>query len=60
MFVYLPPYAQLRGGAWVVLDPSINVECMEIYVDPTARGGVLEADGTLDVKFRAKDIAELQ
>ena len=24
MFVYLPPGAELRGGAWVVVDSAIN------------------------------------
>lgn len=24
VIVYIPPYAELRGGAWVVLDPTIN------------------------------------
>ena len=28
VFVYLPPFAELRGGAWVVVDPTINeVRC---------------------------------
>lgn len=26
IFVYLPPHATLRGGAWVVVDPTINEE----------------------------------
>lgn len=26
VLVYIPPYAELRGGAWVVLDPTINNE----------------------------------
>jgi acetyl-CoA carboxylase carboxyltransferase component len=30
-----------RGGAWVVLDPSINSEHMEMYADVEARAGVL-------------------
>lgn len=24
VFIYMPPYAELRGGAWVVLDTTIN------------------------------------
>ena len=39
VFVYLPPYATLRGGAWAVLDPTINSEVMEMYADPRSRGG---------------------
>jgi acetyl-CoA carboxylase / biotin carboxylase 1 len=23
-FVYIPPFAELRGGAWVVVDSTIN------------------------------------
>lgn len=31
VFVYLPPNGELRGGAWVVVDPSINPSQMEMY-----------------------------
>jgi len=31
VFVYLPPYGELRGGAWVVVDPTINSDHMEMY-----------------------------
>lgn len=30
-----------RGGAWVVLDPSINSRQMEMYADVESRAGVL-------------------
>jgi len=56
VIVYLPPHATLRGGAWVVVDQTINEQYMEMYADPTARGGVLETEGTLDVKYRKKDV----
>ena len=46
VFVYIPPGCELRGGAWAVIDPTINSEVMEMYADPTARGGVLEPSGT--------------
>lgn len=59
VMVYLPPHATLRGGAWVVVDQTINEQCMEMYADDTARGGVLETEGTLDVKFRKKDVVAL-
>lgn len=36
-FVYIPPKAELRGGAWVVLDPTINSEVMEMYCDRDSR-----------------------
>jgi len=56
VFVYLPPYATLRGGAWVVVDSQINLKCIEMYAAPTARGGVLEKEGTVGVKFRMKHL----
>ena len=59
VMVYLPPHATLRGGAWVVVDQTINEQFMEMYADDTARGGVLETEGTLDVKFRKKDVIAL-
>ncbi len=31
VFVYIPPKAELRGGAWVVVDPTINPDMMEMY-----------------------------
>ena len=51
VFVYIPPNGTLRGGAWVVVDPTINERHMEMFADPTARGGVLEVEGTTSVKF---------
>uniref|UniRef100_A0A915K8S8 Acetyl-CoA carboxylase n=1 Tax=Romanomermis culicivorax TaxID=13658 RepID=A0A915K8S8_ROMCU len=56
VFVYLPPHAELRGGAWVVVDPAINVRHMEMYADPESRGGVLEPEGTVEIKYRFKDL----
>ena len=48
IFVYIPPYAELRGGAWVVVDSTINSDVMEFYAAEEARGGVLEAAGMTD------------
>ena len=59
VFVYLPPKAELRGGAWVVIDARINPEQIEMYADPTARGGVLEPSGTIEIKFRDKALFAL-
>ena len=57
VFVFIPPYAEIRGGAWVVLDASINSGSMEMYASAgTARGGVLEANGAASVKYRTKDL----
>ncbi|MES1910740.1 MAG: hypothetical protein MHM6MM_003275 [Cercozoa sp. M6MM] len=52
VFVYVPPLGELRGGAWAVLDSSINARMMEMYASPQARGGVLEPEGTIGIKLR--------
>ncbi|KAF2104533.1 acetyl-CoA carboxylase acc1 [Rhizodiscina lignyota] len=52
IFVYIPPFGELRGGSWVVVDPTINPQCMEMYADEDARGGVLEPEGIVGIKFR--------
>uniref|UniRef100_H3DEN7 acetyl-CoA carboxylase n=1 Tax=Tetraodon nigroviridis TaxID=99883 RepID=H3DEN7_TETNG len=56
VLIYIPPHAELRGGSWVVIDPTINPLCMELYADRESRGGVLEAEGTVEIKFRRKDL----
>ncbi|KAJ1555692.1 acetyl-coenzyme-A carboxylase, partial [Cladochytrium tenue] len=50
VFVYV--VGELRGGAWVVLDPTINPAMMEMYAEENARGGVLEPEGIVEIKFR--------
>ncbi|XP_066599220.1 acetyl-CoA carboxylase-like isoform X1 [Prorops nasuta] len=55
IFIYIPPYGELRGGAWAVLDPTINPRYIEMFADNTSRGGVLEPDGIVEIKFRTKD-----
>ncbi|KAJ3342820.1 acetyl-coenzyme-A carboxylase [Gonapodya sp. JEL0774] len=50
IFVYV--MGELRGGAWVVLDPMINPDYMEMYAETDARGGVLEPEGTVEIKYR--------
>lgn len=55
IIIYIPPFAELRGGSWVVIDPTINATQMEMYADSTSRGGVLEAEGTVSIKLRLKD-----
>ncbi|KAJ2663766.1 acetyl-coenzyme-A carboxylase [Coemansia sp. RSA 1199] len=52
VFVYIIPNGELRGGAWVVVDPTINPEMMEMYADSKSRGGVLEPEGIVEIKFR--------
>ncbi|XP_004636404.1 acetyl-CoA carboxylase 2 [Octodon degus] len=58
ILIYLPPYAELRGGSWVVLDTTINPLCIEMYADKESRGGVLEPEGTVEIKFRKKELVK--
>ena len=53
--VYIPPAGELRGGAWVVLDPTINPAKIEMFADEQARGGILEPPGICEVKYRSID-----
>lgn len=55
VYIYLPPHGELRGGSWVVVDPTINTEKMEMYADPDSRGGILEPAGITEIKFRQQD-----
>ncbi|CAE6455282.1 unnamed protein product [Rhizoctonia solani] len=59
IFVYIVPNGELRGGAWVVLDPSINSEQMEMYADVDARAGVLEPEGIVEIKMRRERLLAL-
>ena len=52
IFVYIPPFGELRGGSWVVVDPTINPKYMEMYADEDSRGGVLEPEGIIGIKYR--------
>lgn len=56
VFVYIPPGGELRGGAWVVLDTLINPSMIEMYAARDCRGGVLEPEGTVDVKYRRRHL----
>ena len=57
--VFIYNIGELRGGAWVVLDRQINPEMIEMYAKPDARGGVLEPEGIVEVKFRKNQILHL-
>ncbi|KAF2858960.1 acetyl-CoA carboxylase acc1 [Piedraia hortae CBS 480.64] len=52
VFIYIPPGGELRGGSWVVVDPTINPQMMEMYADEESRGGVLEPEGIVGIKYR--------
>eukprot|EP01065_Artemidia_motanka_P019441 TRINITY_DN230_c0_g1_i1.p1 TRINITY_DN230_c0_g1~~TRINITY_DN230_c0_g1_i1.p1 ORF type:complete len:2230 (+),score=810.54 TRINITY_DN230_c0_g1_i1:78-6767(+) len=58
VLVYIPPHGELRGGAWVVIDPKINRQRIEMFVDSTSRGGVLEPEGIVEIKFREREILQ--
>lgn len=37
IITYIPPFGELRGGAWAVVDTTINPEHIEMYADPECR-----------------------
>ena len=47
VFIYIPPNGELRGGAWVVVDPTINSEMMEMYADQESRWDIASVCCTL-------------
>jgi len=58
--IYIPPNGELRGGAWVVLDPKINEESIEMFADVDARGGILEPAGATEIVFKKdKQVVEM-
>ena len=56
IFTYIPPTGELRGGSWVVVDPTINPEQMEMYADVNSRAGVLEPEGMVGIKYRREKL----
>eukprot|EP00913_Durusdinium_trenchii_P021985 g20658.t1 len=65
VFVYIPPGGELRGGSWVVIDPTINPEQMEpwrclrnTFEDKLGRYNACPP-GIVEVKFRAAQQREL-
>uniref|UniRef100_A0A452TGM5 Acetyl-CoA carboxylase 1 n=1 Tax=Ursus maritimus TaxID=29073 RepID=A0A452TGM5_URSMA len=56
VLIYIPPSAELRGGSWVVVDSSINPLCIEMYADKESRANILEPEGTVEIKYRKKDL----
>jgi len=57
--IYIPPNGELRGGAWVVLDPKINPDQMEMFADVEARGGILEPPAASEIVFKADQISSM-
>lgn len=58
IFTYIPPTGELRGGSWVVVDPTINKNMMEMYADVESRAGVLEPAGMVGIKYRENKLIE--
>lgn len=56
IMIYIPPTGELRGGSWVVVDPTINPDQMEMYADVNARAGILEPAGMVGVKYRREKL----
>lgn len=56
VYIYVPPYSQLRGGALVVLSYSINRSNIKLLADPTSSFNVLEPTGLQSIKYREKDV----
>ena len=56
IITYIPPCGELRGGSWVVVDPTINAEMMEMYADVESRAGVLEPEGMVGIKYRREKL----
>lgn len=56
IFIYIPPYCELRGGSWVVIDPTVNEDMMEMYADEESRAGILEPGGVVEIKFRKEKL----
>jgi len=54
----MPPFGELRGGAWAVLDPTINPDMMEMYASENCKAGVLEPAGAVEIKYRERDLLE--
>ncbi|KAK0394335.1 hypothetical protein QR680_000686 [Steinernema hermaphroditum] len=51
--IYMPPFGELRGGAWAVLDPKINTTCIKMIADPQYRYSRTR------IKYRAPQLEEL-
>ncbi|QPG73096.1 acetyl-coenzyme-A carboxylase [Brettanomyces nanus] len=58
IFTYIPPTGELRGGSWVVVDPTINPDMMEMYADVESRAGVLEPAGLVGIKYKENKLVK--
>ncbi|PAV62751.1 hypothetical protein WR25_22977 [Diploscapter pachys] len=60
VIIYIPTYGELRGGAWVVLDSKINPGFIHMVADRESRGGILEPNAIVGIKFRGDKLLALQ
>ena len=58
VFVFIPKTGELRGGAWVVVDSKINPNKVEMYAEKSSKGGVLEPEGLVEIKFRMRELID--
>ncbi|CAD6185016.1 unnamed protein product [Caenorhabditis auriculariae] len=59
VIVYIPCNGELRGGAWVVLDSEINPGFIHMVADKESRGGILEPNAIVGIKFREPKMSAL-
>uniref|UniRef100_A0A1I7T9U3 Acetyl-CoA carboxylase n=2 Tax=Caenorhabditis tropicalis TaxID=1561998 RepID=A0A1I7T9U3_9PELO len=59
VIVYIPEAGELRGGAWAVLDSKIRPEFIHLVADEKSRGGILEPNAVVGIKFRKPVMAEM-
>ncbi len=57
VILYVPPFAELRGGAWVVIDPQINPDRIVLIADEHATGSILEPSGMESVPLVQRQIS---
>ncbi|WKY14248.1 hypothetical protein Q1695_000077 [Nippostrongylus brasiliensis] len=60
VIIYIPCQGELRGGAWVVLDSKINPGFITMVADEESRGGILEPNAIVGIKFRGEKLLALQ
>ncbi|CAI4232601.1 unnamed protein product [Auanema sp. JU1783] len=60
VIVYIPCNGELRGGAWAVLDSQINPGFIHMVADKKSRGGILEPNAIVGIKFRKEKLFALQ
>ncbi|XGW34324.1 hypothetical protein V3C99_018295 [Haemonchus contortus] len=60
VIIYIPCQGELRGGAWVVLDSKINPGFISMVADRDSRGGILEPNAIVGIKFRGDKLLALQ